>query len=151
MVLDGNEWLTPRSGRFNHWKDPVPIVQEAGWAPGIEDIAPTRIRSPDRPYTHYVTSCSVLFNKYHSGNHIKKNEMGRPCGTCEGGGRRGGYTVLVRKPEGEKPFRRHRRRWRIILKCILKIGRRWRSWFRHYATNRKVTGSTPDGVTGIFH
>jgi hypothetical protein len=35
-------------------KDPVPIVQEAGWAPGpvwtgAEYFAPTGIRSPDRP------------------------------------------------------------------------------------------------------
>jgi hypothetical protein len=35
-------------------KDPVPIVQEDGWAPGLvwtgaENIAPTRIQSPDRP------------------------------------------------------------------------------------------------------
>ena len=35
-------------------KDPVPIVQEAGWAPwsvwtGAEILAPTGIRSPDRP------------------------------------------------------------------------------------------------------
>ena len=34
--------------------DPVPIVQEAGWAPGpvwmnAENFAPTGIRSPDRP------------------------------------------------------------------------------------------------------
>ena len=42
-------WLlfTPR-------KDPVPIVQVAGWAPGLvwtggENFSPTRIRSPDRP------------------------------------------------------------------------------------------------------
>ena len=27
---------------------------------------------------------------------------------------------------------------------------RWRSWLRHCATNRKVAGSIPDGVTGIF-
>jgi len=26
----------------------------------------------------------------------------------------------------------------------------WRSWFRHYATSRKVAVSIPDGV-GIFH
>jgi hypothetical protein len=36
------------------WKDPVPIVQEAGWAPGLvrtgaENLTPTGIRSPDRP------------------------------------------------------------------------------------------------------
>ena len=35
-------------------KDPVPIVQEAGWAlgpvwTGAENLAPTGIRSPDRP------------------------------------------------------------------------------------------------------
>jgi hypothetical protein len=35
-------------------KDPVPIVYEAGWAPGpvwtcAENLAPTGIRSPDRP------------------------------------------------------------------------------------------------------
>jgi hypothetical protein len=30
-------------------------------------------------------------------------------------------------------------------------GTRWRSWLRHCATSRKVTGSIPDGVIGIFH
>jgi hypothetical protein len=35
-------------------KDPVPIVQEAGWSPGplwtgAENLASTGIRSPDRP------------------------------------------------------------------------------------------------------
>jgi len=39
---------------FTPWKDPVPIVQEAGWAPGpvwtgAENLAPTGIRSLDRP------------------------------------------------------------------------------------------------------
>ena len=32
-----------------------------------------------------------------------------------------------------------------------KWGTRWRSWVRHCATSRKVAGSIPDGVTGIFH
>jgi hypothetical protein len=27
----------------------------------------------------------------------------------------------------------------------------WRIWLRHCATNRKVAGPIPDGVTGIFH
>jgi len=27
----------------------------------------------------------------------------------------------------------------------------WRSWLRHCATSRKVTGPIPNGVTGIFH
>ena len=30
-------------------------------------------------------------------------------------------------------------------------GTRWPSLLRHYATNRKVAGSIPDGVIGIFH
>jgi hypothetical protein len=28
---------------------------------------------------------------------------------------------------------------------------RWRSWLRHCATRRKVAGSIPGGVIGIFH
>jgi len=39
---------------FTPGKGPVPIVQEAGWAPGpvqtcVENLASTGIRSPDRP------------------------------------------------------------------------------------------------------
>jgi len=30
-------------------------------------------------------------------------------------------------------------------------GTRWRSWLRHCATSRKVAGSIPDSVIGIFH
>ena len=30
-------------------------------------------------------------------------------------------------------------------------GPRWRSWLRHCATSRKVAGSIPDGVIGIFY
>ena len=46
--------LTPRPGHFTPGKDPVPIVQEAGWAPGpvwtgAENLTPTGIRSPDGP------------------------------------------------------------------------------------------------------
>ena len=45
--------VTPRP-LFTPGKDPVPIVQEAGWAPGpvwtgAENLAATGIRSPDRP------------------------------------------------------------------------------------------------------
>ena len=45
--------VTPRP-LFTQGKDPVPIVEEAGWAPGpvwtnAENFAPTLIRSPDRP------------------------------------------------------------------------------------------------------
>jgi hypothetical protein len=30
-------------------------------------------------------------------------------------------------------------------------GTRWRRWLRDYVTSRKASGSTPDGVLGIFH
>ena len=30
-------------------------------------------------------------------------------------------------------------------------GTRWRSWLRHCSASRKVAGSIPDGVFGIFH
>ena len=54
VALARGEWSTPRPGRFTPGKDPVPIVQEAGWAPwpvwmGAENLASTGIRSPDRP------------------------------------------------------------------------------------------------------
>ena len=53
-ALDGGGRSAPRSGRFTPVNDPVPIVEQAGWAPGpvwtgVEDLAPTSIRSPDRP------------------------------------------------------------------------------------------------------
>ena len=53
-AIDGGGWSTPRPGRFTPGKDPVPIVNEAVWATGpvwrgAENLAPTGIRSPDRP------------------------------------------------------------------------------------------------------
>jgi hypothetical protein len=54
-TLEGGEGSASRPGRsLLPGKDPVPIVQEAGWAPGpvwtgAENLAPTGIRSPDRP------------------------------------------------------------------------------------------------------
>ena len=55
MALEGGEGVsvTPRP-LLTPGKDPVPIVQEAGWAPGpvwtgAENLAHIGIRSPDRP------------------------------------------------------------------------------------------------------
>jgi hypothetical protein len=53
-ALDWGGWSTPRPEHSTPWKDPVLIVQEAGWAlgpvwTGVENLAPTGIRSPDRP------------------------------------------------------------------------------------------------------
>jgi hypothetical protein len=60
--------VTPRR-LFTPGKDPVPIVQEAGWAPGpvwtsAENLAPTGIRSPDRParsQSILLLYCTVYF------------------------------------------------------------------------------------------
>ena len=54
-ALEGGEGSASRPGRsLPPGKDAVTIVQEAGWAPGpvwtgAENLAPTGIRSPDRP------------------------------------------------------------------------------------------------------
>jgi len=55
MPLEGGEGSASRPGcSLPPGKDPVPILQEAGWAPGpvwtgAENLAPTGIRSLDRP------------------------------------------------------------------------------------------------------
>jgi hypothetical protein len=48
MALEGVEGSASHPGLFTPGKDPVPIVQEAGWAPwpvwtGAENLAPTGI------------------------------------------------------------------------------------------------------------
>ena len=55
-ALDGGGYSTPRPGRFTPGKDPVPTVQEAGWAlgpvwTGVENLAPHRdsIPGPSSP------------------------------------------------------------------------------------------------------
>ena len=47
LSLDGIGWSMLCPGRFTPGKEPVPIVQEAGWAPGlvwtgVENLAPHR-------------------------------------------------------------------------------------------------------------
>jgi hypothetical protein len=64
----GAGWSKSRPSRFTPGKDMVPIVYESGWAPepvwtGVENLAPTGIRFPDRParsewlYNH--ASCQI--------------------------------------------------------------------------------------------
>ena len=53
-ALDGVGDKRHAPAAFIPGKDPVPIVQEAGWAPepvwiGAEKLAPAGIRSPDLP------------------------------------------------------------------------------------------------------
>jgi hypothetical protein len=57
----------------------------------------------------------------------------------------------VRTQEGkrEKPYL-ITIRWFIHRKTRERGNVVWRSWLRHYATNRKVAGSIPDEVIGFF-
>jgi len=53
-ALDGGGGQPHARAASTPAKDPVPIVQKAGWAPGpvcisSENLVPTGIRSPDRP------------------------------------------------------------------------------------------------------
>jgi hypothetical protein len=63
-------------------------------------------------------SMKEILTKYHSGDQVKKTEMGRTCGTY--GGRRSAYRALVGKPEGRRPLGRPRRRWEDNIKIDLR-------------------------------
>jgi len=59
-ALEGGEWSAARLGRtLSPGKDPVPILQEAGWAPGPVwtggKSRPHRDSIPDRPPRSSVT------------------------------------------------------------------------------------------------
>ena len=74
-ALDGGGWSTPRPGRFTPGKDPVPIVQEAGWAPGpvwtgAENVAHIGIRSQDPP-----TRSESLYRLSYRGPSTFRREM----------------------------------------------------------------------------
>jgi hypothetical protein len=64
-------------------KDPVPIVQEDGWASGpvwtgAENLAHTGIRSPDRPARSSVAIPTELPGPMRKTN-CYENERGRTC------------------------------------------------------------------------
>jgi hypothetical protein len=64
-ALGGGGWSASYPGRFTPGKGPVPIVQEAGWDPGpvwtcSKNLAPTGIRSPNRPASSQVTILTEL-------------------------------------------------------------------------------------------
>jgi hypothetical protein len=68
-ALGGGGWSAPRSGRFTPGKDPVPIAQGAGWAPGpvwtcAKNLASTGIRSPDRSQSLHRLSYPGPFLMY---------------------------------------------------------------------------------------
>ena len=63
------------SAALYHGKDPVPIVQEAGWAPGpvwrAENLAPTGIRSRTvQPLVSRYTDWATRHARTHTHTHI---------------------------------------------------------------------------------
>jgi hypothetical protein len=85
-ALDGSGWLTPRPGLFTPGRDPVPIVQEAGWAPGpiwtvAENLAPAGILSPDHP----ARSPSLQRLRYHGHAPAALTSGKILCTRCTGG------------------------------------------------------------------
>jgi hypothetical protein len=62
-ALEGDGWSAPRPGRFIPGKDPVPIVQEAGWATG-----PVWTCAKNPIYTVLFDSIQItspIFHVYH--------------------------------------------------------------------------------------
>ena len=83
MTLDGGGWSAPRPDRFTPGKDPVPIVQEAGWAPqpvwtDAENLAPTGIRSPDCP-----ARSESLYRLSYPGPYCVVNPLAKYRSRCE--------------------------------------------------------------------
>jgi hypothetical protein len=69
-ALGRGGWSAPRPGRFTPAKDPVPIVQEIGWAPGpvwtcAKNLDPTGIRSPYRPARSHINYKEQLLPLVH--------------------------------------------------------------------------------------
>jgi hypothetical protein len=80
-------WSTPRPGRFTPGKEPVPIVQEAGWAPErvwtcVENLASTGIQSPDRSACskslYWLSYSDTIKPMYHKENN-KQNFCINTC------------------------------------------------------------------------
>ena len=70
-ALEGDEWSAARPRpRFTHGKDPVPILQEAGWAPGL-----VWTEGESRPHWDSIPDCpahsSVAIPTELPGQHFK--------------------------------------------------------------------------------
>ena len=81
-ALEGGGLLAPRPGRFTRRKEPLPIVQEAGWAPGpawtgAENLAtppgfdPRTAQPVTSRYTDWAIAAHLLFNTQHSNKKSK--------------------------------------------------------------------------------
>ena len=81
--------ITPRP-LFTPGIDPVPIVQENGWAPGpvwtgAENLAPTGIRSPDRPArSQFYSNCNTRLQSWRGNtqNGLCKSDITKNVCSC---------------------------------------------------------------------
>ena len=100
----------PRPGRVTPFKDPVPIVQEAGWAPGpvrvdAKNLVPTGIGFPDRSEALYRLSYpgqrSMIPERY-----VEKGVTGS-CHTCTLAPpcQRRNPKIITKRYSGSTPFR----------------------------------------------
>ena len=76
-VGEGSASRPGRSSLFTPGKEPVHITQEAGWGPGpvrtgAENLAPTGIRSPDRP-TRSQSLYQLSYPAHIQANNYKTN------------------------------------------------------------------------------
>ena len=133
-------------------KDPVPIVQEAGWVPGpvwtgAENLAPPgfdpRIAQPlaSRLYrlsypAQTATGTDIYTYIYYPEVAPDSLLAGLQCGVC------------FIPPFWSLGF------WGgcyISVHYVYSWDTWWRSCLRHCATSRQVAVSIPDGIIGIFH
>jgi hypothetical protein len=68
-MLDGGGWSVPcSSALYPHERDAVPIVQEAGWAPGLVWVGAGNLTlnpSTIQPVARRYIDCSVLAYQIH--------------------------------------------------------------------------------------
>jgi hypothetical protein len=68
-ALKGSGWSVPRPGRFTLGKDPVLIVQEAGWArgpvwTGAENLAPTGMVNAPRKLNIVIFTFTLRYSVF---------------------------------------------------------------------------------------
>ena len=102
LVLNGGEWTTPLPGHFTPGKDPVPIVQEAGWAPGpsgrVWKISPPQQFDSRtvQPVASRYTDCAIVYGNIYIYIYIVQCRWYNDLAT--------GLAVRVSNPKSSKKF-----------------------------------------------
>jgi hypothetical protein len=124
LALEVGEWSQHvPAALFTPGKDTVPIVQEAGWAPGpvwtgAEKLAPTGIRSPDRPARSH--SLYRLSYPAHTTNITRVFKSREIMWTDQAVRNINANMILMGNPERTRLHGKSRSRREIILKWVVK-------------------------------